>query len=136
VGEFLDKFLEYCRAHHSPNTYKRYRAVIDHFRRFLEAKPEVTLLSQVQGREIDEYKVFRKGEWVNPNGDPVESNDDITEYTRKGARAHTINFELSTLRTIFYIALKWGYLKDNPVKGVVRLKANDSKPPRTSRIRP
>lgn len=58
---FIDKSLEYSQAHHSPNTYKRYRAVIDHFKRFLSVRPEITLLSQVQAKEIDEYKIFRKG---------------------------------------------------------------------------
>ena len=88
------------------------------------------MLSQIKAKEVDEYKVFRKGEWVNPNGDPIESDENITEYTRKGARAHTINFEVGTLRTIFNIAIKWSYLKDNPAKGVVKLKVNDSKQPR------
>jgi integrase len=34
------------------------------------------------------------------------------------------------LKTIFNLAIKWGYLKENPTKGVVKLKVNDSKPPR------
>jgi site-specific recombinase XerD len=130
ITKFLEKFLEYSEVHHAPNTFNRYRAVTDHFKRFLNLRKKITLLSQVRAKEIDEYKVFRKGEWVNPNGDPVESEADLTDYSRKGARAHTINFELSTLRTIFYMAIKWGYLKENPIKGVTRLKVNDSKPPR------
>ena len=105
VLKFLDKFLEYSQANHSKATYNRYRAVIDHFRRFLEQKPEIILLSQVHTKEIDEFKIFRKGEWVNPNGDPVEDEEDISEHTRKGARAHTINFEIGTLRTIFNMAI-------------------------------
>lgn len=130
IQKFLEKFLKYSEANHSSATFKRYRAVIDHFKRFLEHKPEIVLLSQIKTKEVDEYKVFRKGEWVNPNGDPIESDENITEYTRKGARAHTINFEVGTLRTIFNIAIKWSYLKDNPAKGVVKLKVNDSKQPR------
>jgi site-specific recombinase XerD len=130
IEAFMEKFLEYSQANHSPATFKRYRAVIDHFQRYLAQRSEIVFLSQVKAKEIDEYKVFRKGEWVNPNGDPVESDDDVSGYTRKGARAHTINFELGTLRTIFYLAVKWGYMRENPVRGVVRLKVNDSKPPR------
>ncbi|MCP4583675.1 MAG: tyrosine-type recombinase/integrase [candidate division Zixibacteria bacterium] len=130
IQKFLDKFFEYSEANHSAATFKRYRAVIDHFNRYLKLKPEVILLSQVKAKEIDEYKVFRKGEWVNPNGDPIESDEKITEHTRKGARAHTINFEVGTLRTIFNMAIKWGYLKDNPAKGIIKLKVNDSKKPR------
>ena len=130
ISSFLEKFLEYSAANHSPATFKRYRAVIDHFKRFLGHKTDIILLSQVRTKEIDEYKVFRKGEWVNPNGDAVESDEDISEHTRKGARAHTINFEVGTLRTIFYMAVKWGYLKENPARNIARLKVNDSKLPR------
>jgi site-specific recombinase XerD len=60
----------------------------------------------------------------------VETDEDISDYTRKGARAHTINFEIGTLRAVFNMAIKWDYLKENPTKGVVRLKVNDSKQPR------
>jgi site-specific recombinase XerD len=127
---FMEKFLEYSQANHSPATFKRYRALIDHFRRYLQQRSEIVFLSQVKAKEIDEYKAFRKGEWVNPDGDPVESDDDVSGHNRRGAGAHTINFELGTLRSIFYLAVKWGYLRENPVKGVVRLKANDSEPPR------
>jgi site-specific recombinase XerD len=130
VDKFLDKFLEYSEANHSKATLDRYRAVIDHLKRFLKEKPEIAFLSQITAKELDEYKVFRKGEWVNPNGDRVTSEEDVTEYTRRGARAHTVNFEIGTLRTIFNMAIKWGYLRDNPTKDVVRLKVNDSKAPR------
>ena len=56
---------------------------------------------------IDRYKVFRNGNWVNGNGTRVESEESVTEHTRKGARAHTINFEMDTLRLMFNLAIKW-----------------------------
>ena len=130
IETFLDEFRRYSEANHSPNTFKRYCAVIDHFNRFLQARPEIVSLSQIRPKEIDQYKVFRRGEWVNPNGDPVMSDEDIKEHTRKGARAHTINFELAVLRTILNLAIKWGYLRENPAKNFLRLKVNDSKQPR------
>jgi len=130
IEKFLEMFMEYSESNHSPATLKRYRAVIDHFKRFLQSKPELTMLSQLHAKEFDAYKVLRRGEWVNPNGNPVKSDDDRSLHTRKGARAHTINFEIGTLRTILYMAVKWGYLKENPARGIVRLKVNDSKKPR------
>ena len=39
VEKFLEKFLEYSEANHSPSTSNRYRAVIDHKDRFLNALP-------------------------------------------------------------------------------------------------
>jgi hypothetical protein len=60
IEAFMEKFLEYSQANHSPATYKRYRAVIDHFRRYLQPRSEIVFLSQIKAKEIDEYKVFRK----------------------------------------------------------------------------
>ncbi|MBN2226817.1 MAG: site-specific integrase [candidate division Zixibacteria bacterium] len=125
--KFFNEFLDYSRANHQPSTTNRYRAVIDHFRKYLKGREKIVFLSEVTSEEIDKYKLFRKDAWVNPNGIPVESDDDINDHTRKGARAHTINFEVSTLKTVFNLAIKWGYLRENPCKGVKRLKAIDSK---------
>ncbi len=129
INEFFDKFLEYSQTNHSVNTTKRYRAVIDNFKSFLEENGEVALLSKITPEHIDQYKTFRKNSWINPNGVPVDDDSSKTEFTRKGAKSKTINFEIDTLRTIFNIAIKWDYLKSNPTKGITRLKA-DSKTPR------
>ncbi|MDH4158236.1 MAG: phage integrase SAM-like domain-containing protein, partial [candidate division Zixibacteria bacterium] len=122
VDRFLEMFLEYSRANHQPSTTTRYGAVIDHLREFLQTRPNVTFLSEITPETIDQYKVFRKNAWVNPNGEPVGSDEDVKEHTRKGARAHTINFEVGVLRTIFNIAIKWKYLKENPARGIQKLK--------------
>ena len=130
IDTFFERFLDYSRVNHQPRTTSRYRAVINHFQAFLMAYPNVTFLSEVTTEVIDRYKVYRKDAWVNPNGQPVESDNDVNGHTRKGARAHTINFEVGVLRTAFYQAVKWGHLQENPTKGVKKLKVNDSKPPR------
>ena len=126
--KFFDRFLEYSKAIHQITTTNRYRAVIDHFITFLnEKRHALGFLSQITPEVIDQYKVHRKTVWINPNGSQVETKEGIKGHTRKGARAHTINFEIGTLRTIFYLAMKWGYLKENPTKLVKRLKVDDSK---------
>ncbi|UCD27702.1 MAG: tyrosine-type recombinase/integrase [Planctomycetota bacterium] len=130
IGKFFQKFLDYSGANHSTNTTKRYRAVIDNFNRFLEGYSDIVFISQIKPEHIDLYKVYRRDALVNPNGKPVKSEDKATKFTRKGARAKTINFEIDTLRTIFNIAIKWDYLKDNPTLKVDRLKTTDSKLPR------
>ncbi len=130
LDTFMDRFLEYSGANHQPRTTTRYRAVVDHFQRFLETQPNVTFLSEVTSETIDRYKIYRKDAWVNPNGQSVESDKQVNGHTRKGARAHTINFEVGVLKTAFFLAVKWGHLTENPTKGVKKLKVNDSKPPR------
>ncbi len=130
IGKFLDQFAEYSKTHHQPNTTKRYKAVMDHFQSFLKDSPEIVFVSQITPALIDRYAVYRKSSWVNPNGDPITSDDDVTVHTRQGARAHTINFEVGTLRTMLNMAIKWGFLRDNPTRQVVKLKVSDSKPTR------
>ncbi len=130
IEKFLEKFLEYSRTNHSKATTKRYNAVIDNFKGFLAAYPSAVFLSQVKPEHIDLYKVYRKDALVNPNGKRVESEEKATEFTRKGARSKTINFEIDTLRTVFNLAIKWDYLKENPTQKVTRLKVSDSKAPR------
>jgi len=130
IDKFFEQFLDYSRANHQPSTCNRYRAVIDHFKLFANKVDDIGFLSQVTPKTLDLYKVFRKDSWVNPNGKPVESDNDVNGHTRKGARAHTINFEIGALKTMFNLAIKWGYLKENPTTNVKPLKVNDSKPVR------
>ncbi|PKK84361.1 MAG: hypothetical protein CVT49_03290 [candidate division Zixibacteria bacterium HGW-Zixibacteria-1] len=130
LDKFFELFRQYSGASHRPNTTDRYRAVINHFREFLKEYPDITFISEVNSEQIDRYKIFRKSSLVNGNGQPVESPEKATDKTRKGAKAHTINFELDALRLIFNQAIKWGYLKENPTKWAKRLKVDDAKPPR------
>ncbi len=130
IDRLFDQFLEYSRAHNRSASTDRYRAVVDHFAVFLKDHPSVLFVSEITTELIDRYKVYRKGNWVNGNGTAVESDDSVTKNTRKGARAHTINFELDTLRLMFNLAIKWDFLTDNPTKGAKRLKVDDAKQPR------
>ncbi len=130
IDKFFEQFREYSQAQHRPATTERYRAVIDHFQAFLKDQPSITFLSEVNTQLIDRYKVYRKGNWVNGNGYPVGSESGMTNKTRKGARAYTVNFEMDTLRLMFNLAIKWDYLEVNPTKGVAKLKVDDAKPPR------
>jgi len=130
IDKFIDRFIEYSGANHREATTKRYSAVLDHFQAFIKTLRNVSFLSEVSTEVIDRYKIYRKSSWVNGNGHPIENDEEVTEKTRKGARAHTINFEVDTLRMIFNLAIKWNYIKDNPTKGVKRLKVDDAKPPR------
>ncbi len=130
LEKFLDKYLEYSAANHTIATQKRYRAVIDHLRRFIAQREKVVMISQIGSKELEEYKMFRKSEWVNPNGMRIENDDEVSAFSRRGARANTVNFELGTIRTILNVAIKWGYLRENPTKQVKRLKNTDAKLPR------
>jgi len=127
LDKFFTKFLDYSTTNHSANTTKRYRAVIDNFKRFLSTYPDIVKLSQIKPEHIDLYKSFRRD---NGNGNQSKFTIAQNDATLKGARAKTVNFEIDTLRTLFNVAIKWEYLKENPTQNITRLKVTDSKPPR------
>jgi len=131
VDRLIEQFLEYSRTNNRQSTAKRYKAITDHLRKYIsESKPNVISVSQLSPEVIEGYKSFRRDAWVNPNGKSVISVDNITESTRKGARARTVNIELDGIRAMLNLAIKWGYLKENPIKMVKRLKEDDKKPVR------
>jgi len=126
LDKFFGQFQDYSRVNHRNATTRRYSAVIDHFRAFLKENDHITFISEVTPELIERYKVYRKDSWINPNGSEVKSESDLKEHTRKGTKAHTINFEIDTLRALFNLAIKWGYLKDNPTVQVKRLRVTDT----------
>jgi integrase len=128
IDKFIEKFEDYSRVNHTPPTFRRYRAVLTHFFRFVKEHTSAGFLSDINAELIDQYKACRRDSWVSPNGHPVAHGEDADGNARKGARAHTVNFEISTLGTVFNLAIKWGYLKENPVRSVKKLKVTDSKP--------
>ena len=131
IEKFVISYLEYSKANHQPKTTDRYGAVTDHLLAFLStSRKDVVFISQLSAEVMEQYKAYRKEGWVNPNGDVIKSEDDVTIHTRKGARAKTINFELSAIRTLLNIAIEWGYLKVNPMRNVKRLKADQTGLPR------
>ena len=124
IESLIEKFLEYNRTNHRPSTLKRYKAVTDHFRRFLsEKRKDVVKLSQLTPEVIEGYKAFRRDEWINPN-----RKSPSRDSARKGARARTVNLELEGIKTMLNLAIKWDYLKDSPMKRVKPLKVDDKKP--------
>ncbi len=123
IESLIEKFLEYNRTNHRASTLKRYKAVTDHFRRFLsEKRKDVVKLSQLTPEVIEGFKAFRRDEWINPNG-----KSPSIDNGRKGARARTVNLELEGIKTMLNLAIKWDYLKDNPMKRVKPLKVDDKK---------
>jgi integrase len=87
VRDAVEMFIGHVRAHSpdKPLTEKRYRQVLDHFERLLGKKKYVEAITRA---DIDEYKIKR----TEDNGSQVA----------QPAKARTVNFEVSTLRTFFY----------------------------------
>jgi integrase len=131
IDDLIERFLEYNRTNHRESTTRRYKAVTDHLRRYLsEKRSDIVALSQLTPEVIEGYKAFRRDEWVNPNGKPVDGESGVRRYTRHGARARTVNLELDGIKTMLNLARRWDYLKENPVTLVKPLKTDDTKPVR------
>ncbi len=109
IFELFDDFTKHSQTDHSPASQKRYRAIIDHFKQFANGYPIPSLIARLTPKIFDDYKAFRKGE---------------------GAANKTINLELGLFRSIFYLAIKWKYIKENPLKGIKMLREDNHKKPR------
>jgi integrase len=126
IERLIEKFLDYNKTNNRESTTRRYRAVADHLRAYLaEKRPDIVSLSQLTTEVIGGYKSYRRNAWVNPNGEPIKSDADIVSHTRKGARARTINLEVDGVKTMLNQAIKWGYIKENPLNWVKPLKEED-----------
>lgn len=132
IARFFEEYLEYSKTNHSPSTFKRYRGIIDHYKRFLKEKPWISKLSDLNAKFFEDYKTYRKTMFISKNGQPVKIEDAKSNNgnVKKGAKSNTINMEIKTFRTLLNMAIKWDYLSNNPMKGVTTLKVNDAKPPR------
>ncbi len=97
LQKLFQEFLEYSKTNHSPATIKRYKAIIDNFKGYLAKFPFITKLSQLDAKMFEDYKALRKGQEANPN---------------------TINMELQVLKSIWFMAIKWGYANLNPLRSV------------------
>ena len=95
--DFVNKnYLPYARANLSPTTLERCGGIIKtHLIPFFDC-----YLNRISRREVERYKQSRAEE-VEPA---------------------TVNREFSRLRHMLKCAVDWGYLKDNPCKGVREMK--------------
>ena len=82
-------FLEFTKNKKRPNTYKRYRAVLDHFRAF--AKP-YTQLGTITPADIDAFRDERLAE-KNSRGKPISPRN--------------VNYEVATIRSFYYYLQKF-----------------------------
>ncbi len=129
IEVLIERFREYNKTNHRPTTTERYAAVTDHLRRFVaEKRPHIVAVSQLTPEIMEAYKTFRRVSRMNPNGKPVKGGTSVTSRTRVGVRARTVNFELDALKVMFNLAIRWGYLRDNPLRLVKPLKTDDMKP--------
>lgn len=119
LSEFLVRYQEATEPRIRPVSWKRYRAIIEHFTTFLGPHWETLKLNQISREKIQSYVAWRR----KGNGAfPLKINENGR------VKAKTINTEISFLATMLNQAVDWGAIGRNPAKGVPRLKEDDRKP--------
>jgi len=117
---FLEKYEQVTRPSVRPVSWKRYRAIIQHFREFLGLEWENLKLQQLRPERFAQYVAWRRegnGAFQAKSGN-----------NGKPAKSKTVNTEINMLATMFNKAIDWGYLSQNPTKSLKRLKEDDRKP--------
>lgn len=94
-SELEHKISEYVLINYRKGTVKIYKNVLKNFVKIFGDKP----LNQITNKEIEYYKSFRLKE-VSPT---------------------TCNINLTTLKSIFNIGIKFGWCVHNPVKGIKKI---------------
>ncbi len=82
-------FLEFTKSKKRPNTYKRYRAVLEHFRAFARPYARVAAITTA---DIDAYRDGRLAE-KNSRGKPISPRN--------------VNYEVATIRSFYYYLQKF-----------------------------
>ena len=101
----FDEFLKKTDTDNSPGTLKRYKGIVENFKKYLGQFPHITKLSQLTPKIFEDYKAYRKG---------------------KEAQPKTINTELQTLKSIMIMAVERGYINFNPARSVDTIKITKS----------
>ena len=92
LKDLKEEIMHYANDNFTSGTVKIYRVVFTHLLRILNDKP----IRLITNKEIENYKSIRLKE-VTPS---------------------TVNIDLSTIKAIFNIAIKWNWLEENPVNKV------------------
>jgi len=94
--EFAEEYLEYSKANKAPGSFRRDITNVRNLLVDFRGK----LLSEITTEQIEKYKVKR----------------------RKLVSPASVNRELSCLSHMFTLAIRWGIVSKNPMKGVKKFK--------------
>jgi len=102
---FFKKYLQYVKTNLRLETLIKYTAVINIIRPFL-IKKNINKLSQLSPSLFEDFKRERKN----------------------NVKTTTLNNNIRMIKAMLNVAVKWGYIKENPVKDTKYLEITDSEP--------
>jgi len=121
IDNFFQDYADYVRLHNSPNTIKRYLAILNTFLVFLKMfHPAIKHLSQLKTEHIESYQKQR----LQSIELKIEANGE-KNGNHKNQRLplpQTVNYEIGVLRSAFIWAYDREHIAFIPTKKVKKLK--------------
>jgi integrase len=103
LSNFIEEYLKYSKAEKAQNTYLLDKLVLRHFKEFSDD----IYLSKVSHKQGEDFKIF-----LLQKVKPV-----------------SVNIYLKHSKSAFERAVKWGYIRENPLKNVKLCKVKDANLP-------
>ncbi len=126
VDNFFQEYLDNVRLRTSPNTTKRYKAVLNTFITFLKMyHPSLTHLAQIRQEILESYQKQRL-----ESVELKRAADSGNCYNRKEKvlpKPQTVNYEVSVLRSVFVWAHEKELIPTVPTKRVKPLRVSSRK---------
>ncbi len=126
IDNFFQEYLDNVRLRTSPNTTKRYRAVLNTFITFLKMfHPSLTHLAQIRQETLESYQKQRL-----ESVELKRAADSGNCYNRKEKvlpKPQTVNYEVSVLRSVFVWAHEREMIPSVPTKKVKPLRVSSRK---------
>lgn len=105
IDPFFKEYLRYVKTNLRQETYIKYQAIINVITPFLQ-KRNISKLSQLSPALFEDFKRER----------------------RTTVKTNTINNNIRMLKAMFNLAVKWGYMKENPAEDTKFLEITDAVP--------
>lgn len=126
IDNFFQEYLDNVRLRTSPNTTKRYKAVLNTFITFLKMfHPTLTHLAQIRQEIMESYQKQRL-----ESVELKRAADSGNCYNRKEKvlpKPQTVNYEISVLRSVFVWAHEKELIPTVPTKKVKPLRVSSRK---------
>ena len=126
IDNFFQEYLDNVRLRTSPNTTKRYKAVLNTFITFVKMyHPSLTHLAQIRQEILESYQKQRL-----ESVELKRAADSGNCYNRKEKvlpKPQTVNYEISVLRSVFVWAHEKELISSIPTKKVKPLRVSSRK---------
>ena len=121
INVFFKDYLAWAHNRFTYETVKTYAGVIKDFNIFREQHyPRIQFLHELLNPKIFESYM----DWMKDTG---TLDDRFRNWVRQHHKSTTINNHMKVFKALFNVAIKWKYIKENPIKDVTLVNVDDEK---------